>query len=61
MTSMKLEPAAPRSRVKHSTTEPVRCKSDMEFRYQTIVLTIQFRKRVAKFMIPIILFKKFLS
>ena len=36
-------------------------KSNMEFRYQIIVLSIKFRKGFLKFMIPITLFKKFLS
>ena len=35
--------------------------SDFEFRYQIIVLALKFRKRFAKFMIPIALFKTFLS
>ena len=35
-------------------------KSNMEFRYQIIVLSIKFRKGFSKFMIPITLFKKFL-
>ena len=34
---------------------------DMELKYQIIVLTIEFRKRFAKFMIRIDLFRKFLS
>ena len=38
-----------------------RFKSNLEFRYQIIVLSIKFRKGFAKFMIPIVLFKKFLS
>ena len=33
----------------------------LEFRYQIIVSSIKFRKGFAKFMIPIALFKKFLS
>ena len=33
----------------------------MEFRYQIIVSSIKFRKGFAKLMIPIALFKKFLS
>ena len=33
----------------------------LEFRYQIIVLSIKIRKGFAKFMIPIALFKKFLS
>ena len=36
-------------------------KSNLEFRYQIIVSSIKFRKDFAKFMIPIALFKKFLS
>ena len=36
-----------------------RFKSNLEFRYQIIVSSIKFRKCVAKFMIPIALFKKF--
>ena len=35
--------------------------SNMEFRYQIIVLEIKFWKVFVKFMIPIALFKKFLS
>ena len=35
--------------------------TDLEFRYQIIVSSIKFRKGFAKFMIPIALFKKFLS
>ena len=31
MTLVGLEPAAPRSRVKHSTTEPLRSPADAEF------------------------------
>ena len=38
-----------------------RFKSDLEFRYQIIVSSIKFRKGFAKFMIPIALYKKFLS
>ena len=38
-----------------------RLKSNMEFRYQIIVWSIKFRNSVAKFMILITLFKKFLS
>ena len=38
-----------------------RFKSKFEFRYQIIVSAIQFREGFAKFMIPIALFKKFLS
>ena len=34
---------------------------DLEYRYQIIVSSIKFRKVFAKFMIPIALFKKFLS
>ena len=37
-----------------------RFKSNLEFRYQ-IVSSIKLRKGFAKFMIPIALFKKFLS
>ena len=33
----------------------------LEFRYQITVSSIQFRKGFTKFMIPIALFKKFLS
>ena len=36
-------------------------KSNLEFRYQIIVSSIKFLKCFAKFMIPIALFKKFLS
>ena len=36
-------------------------KSNLEFRYQIIVSSMKFRKGFAKFMIPISLFKKFLS
>ena len=36
-------------------------KSNLEFRNQIIVSSIKFRKGFAKFMIPIVLFKKFLS
>ena len=36
-------------------------KSNWEFRNQIIVSSIKFRKGFAKFMIPIALFKKFLS
>ena len=38
-----------------------RYKSNLEFRYQIIVSSIKFSKGFAKFMIPIALFKKFLS
>ena len=38
-----------------------RFKSNLEFRYQIIVSSIKFRKGFAKLMIPIALFKKFLS
>ena len=38
-----------------------RFKSNLEFRYQIIVLSIKFRTGFAKLMIPIALFKKFLS
>ena len=38
-----------------------RFKSYFEFRYQIIVLSIKFSKKDAKFMIPIAVFKKFLS
>ena len=38
-----------------------RFKSNLEFRNQIIVSSIKFRKCFAKFMIPIALFKKFLS
>ena len=36
-------------------------KSNLEFRYQIIALSIKFRKCFEKFMIPIALFKKFPS
>ena len=36
-------------------------KSNLEFRYQIIVSSIELKKCFAKFMIPIALFKKFLS
>ena len=35
--------------------------SNLEFRYQSIVASIKFRKGFAKFMIPITLLEKFLS
>ena len=38
-----------------------RFKSNLEFRNQIIVSSIKFRKCFEKFMIPIALFKKFLS
>ena len=38
-----------------------RFKSNLEFRYQIIESSIKFRKGFAKFMILIVLFKKFLS
>ena len=38
-----------------------RFKSNLEFKYQTIVSSIKFKKGFAKFMIPITLFKIFLS
>ena len=38
-----------------------RFKSSLEFRYQIIESSIRFRKGFAQFMIPIALFKKFLS
>ena len=38
-----------------------RFKSNLEFRYQIIVTCTKLRKCFAKFMIPIALFKKFLS
>ena len=38
-----------------------RFKSNLEFRNQIIVSSIKFRKDFTKFMIPIALFKKFLS
>ena len=38
-----------------------RFKSNLEFRYQIIVSSIKLRIGFAKFMIPIALFKKFLS
>ena len=38
-----------------------RFKSNLEFGNQNIVSSIKFRKSFAKFMIPIALFKKFLS
>ena len=38
-----------------------RFKTNLEFRYRIIVLSIKFRNGFVKFMIPIALFKKFLS
>ena len=38
-----------------------RFKSNLEFRNQILVSSIKFWKCFAKFMIPIVLFKKFLS
>ena len=38
-----------------------RFKSNLEFRYQILVSSIRLRKKFAKFMMPIALFKKFLS
>ena len=38
-----------------------RFKSNLEFIKEIIVLAVKFRKGSAKFMIPIALFKKFLS
>ena len=38
-----------------------RFKYNLEFRYQIIVSSMKFRKGFVKFMIPIALFKKFLS
>ena len=38
-----------------------RFNSNLEFRYQIIVSSIKFKKGFAKFMMPIALFKKFLS
>ena len=38
-----------------------RFKYNLEFKYQVIVSSVKFRKGFAKFMIPIALFKKFLS
>ena len=38
-----------------------RFKSNLEFRIQIIVSSMKFRKGFAKFMMPIALFKKFLS
>ena len=38
-----------------------RFKSNLEFRYQIIVSSIKFRKGFVKIIIPIALFKKFLS
>ena len=38
-----------------------RFKSNLEFRNQIIVSSVKFLKSFAKFMIPIALFKKFLS
>ena len=38
-----------------------RFKSNLEFRYQIIVSSTKFRKGFAKFMIPITVFKEFLS
>ena len=47
-------------RFRESLTQE-RFKSNFEFRYQIIVSSKKFRKGFAKFMIPIALFKKFLS
>ena len=47
-------------RLRESLTQE-RFKSNFEFRYQIIVSSKNFRKGCAKFMIPIALFKKFLS
>ena len=38
-----------------------RSESNLEFRNQIIVSSVKFRKGLANFMIPIALFKKFLS
>ena len=38
-----------------------RFKSNLEFRYHSIILSIKFRKGFAKFMKLLALFKKFLS
>ena len=38
-----------------------RFMSNLEFRYQIILSSIKLRKSFVKFMIPITLFKKFLS
>ena len=38
-----------------------RLKSYLEFRHQIIVSSIKFRNYFAKFMIPLVLFKKFVS
>ena len=43
------------------SSEQERFKSSLEFRYQIKVSSIKFRKCFVKFMIPIALFKKFLS
>ena len=45
----------------HKSLAQERFKSNLEFRYQIIVLSIKIRKYFAKFMLPIALFKKFLS
>ena len=47
-------------RFRESLTQE-RFKSNLEFRYQIIGSSIKFGKGFAKFMIPIALFKKFLS
>ena len=43
--AVKLEPAAPRSRVKHSTTEPLRCHGMVEVRLSGFGL-IKYEVRV---------------
>ena len=52
MTPVRLEPAAPRSRVKHSTTEPLSFLSDVVFimlinvKMPTFVGTLTFMSRI---------------
>ena len=53
-------PSHHRNRFQKSLAQE-RFKSYLEFRYQIIVGSIKFRKGFVKFMIPIALFKKFLS
>ena len=48
------------TRFRKSLTQE-RFESDLEFSYQIIVSSIKFRNGFARFMIPIALFKKFLS
>ena len=48
------------TRVRKSLAQEI-FKSNLKFRNQIIVSLIKFRKGFAKFMIPIALFKKFLS